>query len=96
MQKGVKFMKYQDYEKIVKEALHDYLQRGGSLVEAALKNIPKEYIYEFDDKYPEDTKKQLIDKAHQAMRNRQDLPNGIRLVKVVFIIGEKEERIRRT
>ena len=54
-------MKYQDYEKIVKEALHDYLQRGGSLVEAALKNIPKEYIYEFDDKYPEDSNKHLID-----------------------------------
>ncbi|MDF2870281.1 MAG: hypothetical protein K0R05_1856 [Anaerocolumna sp.] len=89
-------MIYQEYEKIVKEALHDYLQRGGSLVEAALKDIPKEYIYEFDDKYPEDTQKQLIDKAHQAMRRRQDLPNGIRLVKVVFTMGEKEERIRKS
>ncbi len=77
-------MKYQEYESILKEALLEYLQDGGSLVEAALKDMPKEYIYEFDEKYPEDIKKQLIDKAHRAMRVKKDLPDGIRLVKVVI------------
>ncbi|SHO51385.1 hypothetical protein [Anaerocolumna xylanovorans] len=77
-------MKYQEYENILKEALLEYLQSGGSLVDAALKDIPKEYIYEFDKKYPEDTKKQLIDKAHRAMRMKKDLPEGIRLVKVIL------------
>ncbi|MGN6715432.1 hypothetical protein SAMN02745136_01066 [Anaerocolumna jejuensis DSM 15929] len=77
-------MKYQEYESILKEALLEYLQNGGSLVEAALKDMPKEYIYEFDEKYPEDIKKQLIDKAHRAMRVKKDLPDGIRLVKVVI------------
>ena len=44
----------------------------------------KEYIYEFDDGLPEDTKKKLIDKAHQAMRRSEDLPEGIRLLRVDF------------
>jgi len=77
-------MKYQACEELLKEALLTYLQNGGSLVDAALKDIPKEYIYEFDEKYPEDTKKQLIDKAHRAMRMKKDLPEGIRLVRVIL------------
>lgn len=77
-------MKYHVCEEILKKALLEYLQDGGSLVDAALKDIPKEYIYEFDDNYPEDTKKQLIDKAHRALRMKRDLPEGIQLVKVIL------------
>lgn len=84
-------MKYHEYERILKDALYEYLQDGGSLVEAALKDIPKEYIYEFDKKYPEDTKKQMIDKAYQAMRMKQDLPQGIRLAKVILKKTERKE-----
>lgn len=85
-------MKYQEYERILKEALQEYLKNGGSLVEAALKDIPKEYIYEFDKKYPEDTKKQMIDKAYQAMGMKKDLPQGVRLVKVILKKADKNTR----
>ncbi|MFV0344186.1 MAG: hypothetical protein ACK5JH_15085 [Anaerocolumna sp.] len=77
-------MTYYEYKKIMTEALNEYCKAGGSLLNIALDNIMKEYIYEFDEHLPEDTKKNLIDKAHQAMDLGYDLPRGIYLVKVIF------------
>lgn len=77
-------MTYTEYKKIISDALTEYCSKGGSLLNIALDNIKKEYIYEFDHLYPEDTKKNLIDKAYQAMRIGKDLPSGIRLAKVNF------------
>lgn len=77
-------MTYNEYKKIISDAVSEYCNNGGSLLNIALNNPTKEYIYEFDELLPEDTKKHLIDKAHQAIRQEQDLPTGIRLVKVIF------------
>ena len=78
------FMTYYEYRKVITEALNDYCKTGGSLLNIALNDIMKEYIYEFDEPLPEDTKKNLVDKAHQAMHFGTDLPRGIQLVKVIF------------
>lgn len=77
-------MTYPEYKKIISEAVTEYCNKGGSILNIALNNPIKEYIYEFDERLPEDTKKNLIDKAHQAMQQGEDLPPGIRLVKVIF------------
>lgn len=77
-------MSYAEYKKIISDAVREYCNNGGSLLNIALNNIRKEYIYDFDFIYPEDTKKNLIDKAHQAMQKGKDLPEGIRLTKVIF------------
>lgn len=77
-------MTYKEYKKIISDAIINYCNDGGSLLNIALNNTKKEYIYEFDNLLPEDAKKRLIDKAHQAMQKDSDLPQGIRLVKVIF------------
>lgn len=77
-------MTYNEYKKVITEALNEYCKTGGSLLNIALNDIMKEYVYEFDEPLPEDTKKNLIDRAHQAMRHGKDLPRGIYLVKVIF------------
>lgn len=77
-------MKYHEYKKVIKEGLDEYCRAGGSLLYVALNEIMKEYIYEFDEPLPEDEKKDLIDKAHQAIRKGKDLPKGIYLKKVIF------------
>ncbi len=77
-------MSYAEYKKIISEALREYCNSGGSLLNIALNNIKKEYVYEFEKVYPEDMKKYLIDKAHQAMQKGRELPEGIRLTKVIF------------
>ncbi len=77
-------MSYAEYKKIISDALREYCNNGGSLLNIALNNIKKEYIYDFDAAFPEDTKKNLIDKAHQAMQRGKELPEGIRLTKVIF------------
>ncbi len=77
-------MTYFEYKKVITEALNDYCKTGGSLLNIALNDIMKEYIYEFDEPFPEDIKKNLVDKAHQAMHHGKDLPRGIYLVKVIF------------
>ena len=77
-------MKYNDYRKIITEAINEYCTNGGSLLNIALNDVNKEYIYEFSEEFPEDIKKNLIDKAHQAMRKNIDLPEGIKLIKVIF------------
>lgn len=77
-------MSYAEYKKIISDALSEYCSSGGSLLNIALNYIKKEYVYEFDGDYPEDTKSYLIDKAHQAMQKGRELPEGIRLTKVIF------------
>lgn len=77
-------MTYYEYKKVITDALNEYCNRGGSLLNIALNDILKEYIYEFDEQLPEDTKKNLIDKAHQAMHQGKELPRGIHLVKVIL------------
>ncbi len=77
-------MSHAEYEKIISDAVREHCNNGGSLLNIALNNIKKEYVYEFDYTYPEDMKKNLIDKAHQAMQNGKELPEGIRLTKVIF------------
>lgn len=79
-----KNMTYDEYKKIISDAIADYCNGGGSLLNIALNIANKEYIYTFDSMLPEDGKQKLIDKAHQAMQKGHDLPKGIRLVKVVF------------
>lgn len=77
-------MSYNEYKKIISDALSEYCNGGGSLLNIALNHIKKEYVYEFDCDYPEDMKSNLIDKAHQAMQKGWELPEGIRLAKVIF------------
>ncbi len=77
-------MSYGEYKKIISDALSEYCNDGGSLLNIALNHIKKEYVYEFDGNFPEDTKSNLIDKAHQAMQKGRELPEGIRLTKVIF------------
>jgi len=77
-------MTYEECKKIISNAVADYCNSGGSLLNIALNVANKEYIYTFDHKLPEDVKQKLIDKAHQAMQKGHDLPKGIRLVKVIF------------
>jgi len=77
-------MIYNEYKKIISDALTDYCNNGGSLLNIALNRLNKEYIFEFDDFLSEDTKQNLIDKAHQAMQRGNDLPPRIRLIKVIF------------
>lgn len=77
-------MSYIEYKKIISDALREYCNNGGSLLNIAHNKIKKEYVYEFNSVYPEDTKKNLIDKAHQAMQKGKELPEGIRLAKVIF------------
>ncbi len=78
------FMTYDEYKQIISEALSEYCVNGGSILNIALNTANKEYIYEFDSGLPEDTKKKLIDRAHQAMGRCEDLPEGIRLLRVDF------------
>ncbi len=75
-------MTYDEYKKIISDALAEYCNRGGSILNVALNSTNKEYIYEFDEGLPEDTKLKLVDRAHQAMRRSEDLPKGIRLIRV--------------
>lgn len=77
-------MTYDEYKMIIRHALDDYCNKGGSLLKIALNIYDKEYIFEFDDNYSEDYKKRLTDKAYKAMEKGKDLPNGIRLSKVIF------------
>ncbi len=77
-------MSYEEYKKIINDAVAEYCNNGGSLLNIALNNPVKEYIYEYDELLSEDAKEKLIDKAHQAMQKGEDLPSGIRLVKVVI------------
>lgn len=77
-------MTYHEYKNVITQALNEYCKTGGSLLNIALNNIMKEYVYEFEEPLPEDMKKILIDKAHQAMHYGKDLPRGIHLVKVIF------------
>lgn len=77
-------MTHKEYRQIIGDAIKEYCNNGGSLLNIALNHSRKEYIYEFDKFLPEDEKKILLDKAHQAMQKDKDLPPGIRLVKVIF------------
>lgn len=77
-------MTYDEYKLIINEAISEYCSNGGSLLNIALNNPLREYIYEFDEILSEDVKNKLIDKAHQAMQKEEDLPLGVRLIKVVF------------
>lgn len=77
-------MTYEEYMKIINEAIIEYCNNGGSLVKIALSNPIREYIYEFDEVLSEDDKEKLIDNAHLAMQREEDLPPGIRLKKVIF------------
>ncbi|MDF2474239.1 MAG: hypothetical protein K0R21_2021 [Anaerocolumna sp.] len=78
-------MTYKEYKQIISDAIIEYCNNGGSLLNIALNNTRKEYIYDFDYFLPEDQKQILIDKAHQAMQKDKDLPEGIRLKKVIFL-----------
>ncbi|MDF2951595.1 MAG: hypothetical protein K0S18_1178 [Anaerocolumna sp.] len=77
-------MTHKEYKQIISDAIIEYCNNGGSLLNIALNQARKEYIYEFDYLLPEDDKQSLIDKAHQAMQKNKDLPKGIRLIKVKF------------
>jgi hypothetical protein len=77
-------MTYAECKKIIDDAVTEYCNNGGSLLNIALNHTVKEYIYEFDTLLSEDTKEKLIDKAHRAMQREEDLPPGIKLVKMVF------------
>jgi hypothetical protein len=77
-------MSYAEYKKIISDAVIEYCKNGGSLLSIALNYIKKEFVYEFDENFPEDIKSNLIDKAYQAIQNGKELPEGIRLSKVIF------------
>lgn len=77
-------MTHREYKKMINDAVAEYCNTGGSLLNIALNKTVKEYIFEFDDMLSEDAKENLIDKAHQAIQKKEDLPPGVQLIKMVF------------
>jgi len=83
-------MTYDECKKIIRRSLDDYCSKGGSLLKIALNFYEKEYIFEFEEEYTEDDRKYLMDMAYKAMERGKDLPNGIRLSKVIFTKNKKK------
>lgn len=83
-------MTYDEYKMIISHSVEDYCNKGGSLLKIALNIYDKEYIFEYDDDYTEDYKKNLLDKAYKSMEKGKDLPRGIRLSKVNFKRSRKK------
>lgn len=72
-------MKYEEYQKIINDAMYDYVNAGGSTF--SLFKVQKRYKFDIEDKtMPSERVDRLIDKAVQAINFKDPLPKGIRLV----------------
>lgn len=76
-------MKYEEYKKILDDGMVEYVNKGGSTF--YIGNAIKEYFFEYENELlPSDGKKNLSDKAVQAIIVHKPLPEGIRLVRCVW------------
>lgn len=76
-------MEYKEYEKILEQAMVDYVNSGGSVY--YLGSVTKEYIFSYDNELDaDDHKKNLSDKAVRAIIKKEPLPKGIRLEKCIW------------
>lgn len=76
-------MKYEEYKKILDNGMVEYVNSGHSTF--YIGNVIKEYIFDYENELlPSDSKKNLSDKAMQAIIARKPLPEGIRLVRCIW------------
>lgn len=76
-------MEYSEYKDILDQALLDYINGGGSIY--YITNTVREYIFSYENEnLPDDSKKNLSDKAVQMILKRKALPKGIRLEKCIL------------
>ena len=76
-------MEYAEYKPILDTALTDYVKNGGSVYYMA--DALKEYIFSYEENpIAEDHKKNLHDKAIQAIIRKDKLPKGIKLEKCIL------------
>lgn len=76
-------MKYEEYKKILDNGMVEYINSGRSTF--YIGNVIKEYIFDYENELlPSDSKKNLSDKAMQAIIARKPLPEGIRLVRCIW------------
>lgn len=76
-------MEYNEYKDILDQALLDYINSGGSIY--FIGNTVREYEFSYDcENLPEDTKKNLSDKAVQMILKKKALPKGIRLERCIM------------
>lgn len=76
-------MEYSEYKKILDEGMVEYVNGGGSIYH--MSKALKEYIFSYDNEsMAADHKRHLLDKAVQAILNKEKLPKGIRLEKCIL------------
>ncbi len=76
-------MEYTEYKKIIDKGMIDYLNGGGSVF--YMGSATKEYVFSYENENDAaDHKKNLSDKAVQAILRKGTLPNGIRLEKCIW------------
>lgn len=81
--KKIKEMTPEEYTKIIDKGMYDYIANGGDMWN--FEKATKEYIFSlFDETVPYEQKKRLQDKAVIAIKNKENLPFGIRLVKCIW------------
>lgn len=86
-------MEFEEYDKIIKKALADFVMEGGSVY--YIGSATREYFFEYEDKnLSYDGKNRLNDKAIQSIIARKPLPQGIRLIKCV-LHGKKVQSAER-
>jgi len=84
LKESVTYMTYEEYKNIIADGLLEYCRNGGSLVYLALHDLEKECIFSFDKPVTNNEKKWLIKEAYKAIREGKDLPDGIRLEKIII------------
>lgn len=76
-------MKYEEYKKIIDDGMVEYTNKGYSTFYVG--NAIKEYVFDYEDKMlPYDSKKNLSDKAMQAIIAHKPFPEGIQLVRCIW------------
>lgn len=76
-------MEYTEYKEILDSAMIDYVNSGGSTF--YLGSVTKEYVFSYEkENDAADHKKNLSDKAIQAIIKKKKLPEGIKLEKCIW------------
>ena len=76
-------MEHLEYQKILDEAMIDYINSGGSVL--YMGNVVKEYIFDYDDEnMAYEARRYLEDKAIKAIIEKKNLPEGIRLKQCIW------------
>ena len=86
-------MRYEDYKKILDQAMIDYVNGGGSIFYMSC--VKKEYIFSYEEEksgvpMAADTKKHLSYKAIQAMLKKEPLTKGIKLEQCIYHLHGKD------